>query len=809
MPTIARDLRLALRTLGRSPGFSAIAVLAFALGIGANSAIFSVVNSVLLHPLAYAEPERLVVAEHAGPSPVAPATFLDWRRQSTTFQDMAAAQAWGGSLRGAERPESIVGLRVTGNMFALLGVPPAKGRTFTPADDRADAQPVVVISNSLWQRKFNSADDAIGRDIVIDDVTHTVVGVMPPSFRFAPYWVTKAEIWAPFILADRVTDRVGKSVRVFARLKPGVTPERAQAEMTAIMNRLAQQYPESSAKETVSIVSLHERVIGGVRPMLWVLLGTVGFVLMIACANVANLMLARASGQRRDVAVRLALGASRWQLARQSITESGSLALLGGIAGLALAYALIHTLTTLLPPDTLPRQREIGLDLDVVLFGAITSVLTGIVAGLIPAWHSAHGNVGDALKEGGRGGSEGKGAHRTRSFLVMAEIALAFVLLIGAGLMIRSFASLLSLDPGFDPSNLLSVEISVAGTKQSEPSRRAHFYREVLERISNLPGVQSASAINHAPITGDVWGTRYRIEGRAEPLPGEWPSAVYRVAEPRYFATMRTRIVQGRDFTADDNLQAQPVVIVNESLARKHWHKGDALGKRIMTGDSTRRLTIVGIVRDVKQADWQANPRDELYFPLGQSEDYLTRKARHYEAITLLIRTHNDPSGKIASVLQAIESSDPSVLISNATTMHRAVANNTWRSRLALFLLAAFAIVALALAITGIYGVISHAVSMRTHEIGVRIALGARSSQVLAECLLQNLAPVIAGTFAGGVCAAALSRLMVTMLYGVKPTDPLTYVSVVALMLGAGLFAAFWPALQASRVDPLVALRRL
>jgi predicted permease len=807
MSSLVRDLRIGLRMLSKSPGFSAVAVLAFALGIGANSAIFSVVNSVLLRPLDYADPERLVVAEHAGPSPVAPATFLDWKQQSTSFEQIAAAQAWGGSLRTAERPQSLVGLRVSANMFSLLGVPALKGRTFMPDEDHDGAPNVVVISHALWQRTFGGASDIVGREIVIDDKTYSVVGVMPPSFQFAPFWITNAEIWSPFVFGERKTDRTGKSVRVFARLKHGVAVERAQAEMTTIMNRLAQQYPEENAKDTVAVVPLRERVVGDVRPLLLVLLGTVAFVLLIACANVANLMLARASGRRREVAVRLALGASRWQLARQSVTESGMLATIGGGIGLVLAYSLVHALIVVLPPATLPRQREIGVDLTVVFFSAALSMLTGVLAGLIPAWHSSRGDVSDALKEGGRGRSEGKRAHRTRSILVVTEMALAFVLLIGAGLMVRSFSRLLSLDPGFDPANLLTLNVSVSGTRQAVPARRAQFYRDVLDRVANTPGVQSASAVNHPPITGDVWGMRFRVEGKPEPQPGEWPVAVYRVAHAGYFGTMRTQIVAGRDFTLQDTLTSPRVVIVNEALALKHWPDGDAVGKRIANGDGTNWLSIAGVVKNVKQADWQANPREEVYFPLLQSEEYLTREARHYESLSIVVRVSDNPAGQIGSVRRAIESVDPNVLVSNAMPMERAVANNTWRPRLSLFLLGAFAFVALILAVTGIYGVISHAVSLRTHEIGIRMALGASSRDVLGQSLLHSLAPLAIGIAIGVGLAIVMTRVMSTMLYGVKATDVVTFVSVAMLMLSAGLLAAFWPALRAARVDPTIALR--
>jgi putative ABC transport system permease protein len=783
-----------------------VAVLAFALGIGANSAIFSVVNSVLIKPLNYSEPDRLVVAEHVE-GPVAPATFLDWKQDSNSFEQMAAAQAWGGSLRTSGPPEPVIGLRVSANMFTLLGVAPAIGRTFSREEDRDGSEPVVVLSHALWQRSFGGAKDIVGRRIEIDSVGYTVIGVMPESFQFAPFWITNAEIWTPFSLGERKTDRMGRSVRVFAKLKRGVTADQARAELSTIMARLAQEYPDSSAKLGVSLLPLRERVVGGIRLMLVVLLGTVGFVLLIACANVANLMLARAAGRRREIAVRLALGASRWQLARQAITESTLLAALGGAIAIAMAYAGVYALESILPPGAMPRQSELKIDPESLIFTTLLSIVTGIATGFLPAWHFSKGDIHDALSQGSRSGTENPRSHRTRSLLVISEIALAFVLLIGAGLMLRSFARLLSLNPGFDPSNLLSLQLSVSGTRQADPARRGLYYQEVLGRVRSVPGVQLASAINHPPITGDVWGTRFRLEGRPEPVAGEWPSAVYRMAYPGYFAAMRTPILRGRDFTANDDLKSPRVAIVNESLARRFWPREDPVGKRIGNAPGTEWFNVIAVVHDVKQADWQGDPREEIYFPLLQSEHYLFRDARHYEFLNLVVRVDADAAGKAASVRNAVESIDPNVLVSNVISMERAVAQNLWRPRLSLLLLGSFGVLALVLSITGTYGVISHAVSQRTHEIGIRMALGAARRDVLVMALRQSLVPVLIGIASGGAAALAMTQVMSSMLYQVTPTDPATFAGVAALMFAAGLFAALWPALRASRVDPMTALR--
>ena len=813
MATLVRDLKRAARTLAKSPGFAAIAVLAFALGIGANTAIFSAVNAVLLRPLGYADAERLVMIEHAGPSPVAPATFVDWKAQARSFSGMIAAVAWGGSLRGTGRPEALIGMRVSGETFAFLGVPAMLGRTFTAEEDAVGGPPVVVIAHSLWQRSFGGAADIVGRKIEIDAAPYTVVGVMPEGFQFAPVWVTRAEVWRPLQVAGVAADRDGQRLRVFARLKPGVEVARARAEMTAIMERLARQYPDTSARKGVSVEPLRDRVVGSVQTMLLVLLGTVGFVLLIACANVANLMLARAAGQRREMAVRRALGATRWQLARQSMTEGAVLAVCGGALGVGLAYAGVAALRAVLPPGAMPRQQELGVEWLALAFTAGLSVLTGLVAGVFPALQFAGADVNEGLKEGGRGGSEGRSGNRMRGALVTVETSLAFVLLMGAGLMLRSVGELLTLDPGFDAKGLLSMEVSVAGTRQAAPALRANYYREVMERIRATPGVAAVSAINHAPLTGDVWGTRFRIVGRPDPRPGEWPAVVYRVAWPGYFDVMRTPMVRGRGFSDRDTMESPKVVMVNEAAARRYWAGEEAVGQRVWASGET--WTVVGVVRNLKQGNWLDAPQAEMYFPVLQSAEYLARDARHYQALSFVVRAAGD-AGAIAggdagalagSVRQAIESVDANVLVSGVTTMEDAVDRQLWRQRLSLLLLGAFGVVALALAVTGIYGVIAQAVSQRTHEIGIRMALGAARGDVAWLAVRQGLAPVVVGIAAGAVLALALTRWMEAMLYGVRPGDPATFVGVAGVMCVAGIFAAFWPARRAARVDPGVALR--
>lgn len=805
-----RDIRVGLRALRKSPGLAIAAILAFALGVGANAAIFSIVYSVLLRPLGYQDPSRLVVLDHSMSLPVAPATYLDWKRQAHSFSAMAAAQKWGGALRTATQPEAISGLQVSADMFSMLGARAILGRTFAPDEDRPGRPLVVVLEWSLWQREFGGRNDVLGQQVVINGNTYSVVGVMPDGFRFAPYWVTDAEIWTPMILGPRETDRDGRSLRIFARLRPGVKMDQAQAEMTAIMNRLAEAYPASSAKLVAAVTPLNDRVVGKVRPMLLTLLGAVGFVLLIACLNVASLMLARAAARRREIAVRLAIGATRWHITRQAITDGVLFSITGGAIGLLLAVAAVNAISNLLPPGSMPRQDELGVGVTAICFAAVLSLVCGTLSGLMPAWQSSRADLNEALKQASRSGTATGHVLRARGWLVAGEMALAFVLLTGGGLLLHSFARLLSLDAGFAPDHLLTMQISVAGTGQAPAPRREEFYREIMTKVAALPGVQAVSAINHLPISGDAWGTDYRIDGQPMPQPGEFPSAVYRVVEPGYFHAMQTPLLAGRDFSERDNLSGARVVIVNQSVARRHWPGGNAIGGRIITSRSDEgvvALTVVGIVHDLKQQDWQAVPDEELYFPFLQSRDFLEGVRPHVTSFGFVVRTAGDPAAIAVQVENVVHALDRSVLVFGVTTMKGAIARSIWRQRLSLLLLGLFSLVALLLAVTGIYGVVSHSVEQRTPELGIRMALGADRGAILWLAVRQGMMPVWIGAIAGVALALILGRLMTAMLFEVKPADPLTFAGVTAVLLIAGLAANWRPALRASRVDPMVALR--
>jgi putative ABC transport system permease protein len=565
MEALWQDLRYTARTLLNNPGLTALAIVVLALGIGANTGIFSVVNSVLLKPLPYREPDRLVVALHSGQFPVSPADYLDYKRDVPAFEGMAAAEGWGGSLRGAEKTEVVSAMRVSANMMSMLGVEPLIGRFFTPDEDQPGAHPVILLSYGLWQRRFGGDLRILGQTINLTGKSYSVIGVMPPSFRFAPFWQTQAELWAPLLLADRINDRGGRSLRVFARLKPRVSIRQAQAGMDAVATRLAAAYPRTNAKLGISVVALHEKVVGPIRSTLFILLGMVTFVLLIACANVSNLLLTQAIARRKEMALRLAVGASRLRLIRQLLTESIFLATLGGIGGFLNARWAVALLVAILPKASLPRQQEIGIDANVFVFTLLLSIITGLVFGLAPAFQVFRSDLNESLKQDGRGSTRGAGQRRTQSLLIVAEVSLALVLLAGAGLMIRTMSRLNAVDAGFNPHNVLTLDVSVGGTAHSGPA----LFKQVAEELASIPGVQAVGAINHLPIGGDIWTLGYTIQGRPAPPPGEGFGAAYRVVRPGYFDAMQLPLTRGRDITERDNERSPAVVIINEAMARR------------------------------------------------------------------------------------------------------------------------------------------------------------------------------------------------------------------------------------------------
>ncbi|MGH9309656.1 MAG: ABC transporter permease, partial [Vicinamibacterales bacterium] len=623
MDSLIRDVRYGIRVLLREPVVTLLAVLALTLGIGATTAVFTVVNSVLLRPLPYESPERLVVALH-GPTasaPVSPADFLDYRRDARSFERLGAAQAWGATLTGGERPERIPGLRVSDNLFALLGVAPEIGRTFAPGEDQPGRDRVVVLSHGLWQRRFGGDRSIVGHAVQLDGEPYDVIGVMPASFRFAPFWQTRAEMWTPLSLAARLDDRSGRSLRVFGRLGNGVSVAAAQTEMSAIAARLARTYPQTNAGMSITVRPLLDKVVSGIRGTLLALMAMVAFVLLIACANVANTLLARASGRQREVAVRAAIGATRARIVRQLVTESLVLATLGCAGGLALAFWGVQWLLAALPAGSLPRQQEVAFDLRVFAAASVATLATGLAAGFGPAVQLLRSGIAGMMPDGGRGSTDSPGRKRFRGALIAGEMTLALVLLVGAGLMARTMMKLSAVDPGFRTADIAAASISLAGTPHAQPAARHAAFTRVRGRLGALPGVRSVSAINHLPLAGDVWSLDYWIEGRPKPNSGQEWSAVYRIVQPGYFATMGLPLLAGRDISDADHADAPPVAIVNRAMAERRWPGESAIGRRIFlpgVSNEQRPVTIIGIAANARQSDWTGAPDDEVYLSYPQ-----------------------------------------------------------------------------------------------------------------------------------------------------------------------------------------------
>jgi putative ABC transport system permease protein len=802
-----QDARYAARMLVKNPAFSCAAILALALGVGANTAIFSVVNAVLLRPLPYHEPDRLVVLLHGANNPVAPANYLDWRQQNHVFSETGAAEFWTPNLADEDRPEHLWAMKLTPSMFPVLGVEPLLGRTFAADEDNPGRDQEVVLSYRIWQRRFGGDPGILGRIIKLNGKPYAIIGVMPKSFRFAPFWATKAELWAPMAFGDRAASRTGNSLRVFARLRPGVTIDQARAEMGNITARLEQQFPGSN--RDVHVYDLEEHVVGSIRPALLILLGAVGFVLLIACTNVAHMLLARAAARKKEIAVRIALGARRSRLVRQFLTESLMLSIIAGGAGFLLGIWGVRILLAM-TPVTMPSLEAIPLDWHVLMFTLGISMLTGIGFGLAPALQGSLLDLAHGLKENERGSTEGLRRNRLRNLLIVSEFSLALVLLVGAGLLVRTFVALGQIDPGFDPKNVLTMIVSVAGTSEQDPSRRGAFFQELLGRVRGNPIVESASAINHIPIAGDLWGYPFYIEGQAPLPPGDRQSAVYRVVAPHYFATMKARLVRGRDFTDTDQKNAPGVIIINETLANKYFPGSNPVGKRMSLTEGLSKaewLTVVGVVRDIHQEDWTSEIDNEVYVPYLQNKDYLESDSFAMSYLTLVVRTRSDAAAFAPEIKSIVSALDKDVPVSEVQTMDDVVAMVNSQPRFLMVLIGSFALVALALAAVGIYAVMSYSVSRRTNEIGIRMALGARQADVLKLVVSQGMTVALIGAGVGIAGALLLVRVMKSLLYGVQPTDPLTFLLVPAVLCGTALLATWLPARRAAKVDPMRALR--
>jgi len=798
-----QDLRYGLRMLMRSPGFTLVAVLALALGIGANSAIFSVVNTVLLRPLPYKNPDALVMVwdeqTYLGfpKDTPSPANFLDWREQNTVFEGMAAIAQRSFNLTGAGEPERFDGRRVSANLFSLLGVEPQLGRAFTVDEDKPGSH-VVILSHSMWQRRFGGDATIIGRALNLNGEAYTVVGVMPRSFQFP---TQQDQFWVPIAFsADEASERGSHYLEVIARMKPGVTLQRARAEMSTIAARLEKQYPEQNMRIGSVVTALHEEVVGNIKPALLILLGAVGFVLLIACANVANLLLARAAVRQKEISLRLALGASRTRLIRQFLTESVLLAGLGGIVGLLCSLAGIRVLKRFIP-DTISQVQEINIDSKVLFFTLLVSLAIGFIFGLAPAMQASNFNLNEALKEGGRDSGASVRGNRIRALLVMAEVAVSFVLLIGAGLLINSFFHLRALDPGFRVDHLLTAKIELSELKYPDKERRAPFYNELLRRVSTLPGVESAAVAGNLPFTYNGDSMVIAIEGRADPPPDQRLDVVYRAIGPGYFSTMGIKMVQGRDFNEQDKSDSVQAVVISEKTARHYWPGENAIGKRLKPGLTTSEgpwREVIGIVKDTRQNDFVAPPKMQMYFVHTQINSFAPN--------ALAVRTSINPLSLATSVRNAVWEIDKDQPVSNIRSMDEIVSEAVARQRFSTLLLGVFAGLALVLAAVGIYGVMSYSVAQRTREIGIRMALGAQRSDVLKLTIANGLKLVGTGLIIGLAAAFALTRVMASLLFGVSATDPITFVTISLVLMSVALVASYIPALRATKVDPMVAL---
>jgi putative ABC transport system permease protein len=802
---LLHDLRYAARLQRKNPAFTIIAIIALALGIGANTAIFSVVNTVLLRPLPYKDPERLVMVwedatkqGYPRDTPAA-ANFVDWRDQSQNFEGMAAIADESFNVTGSGDPERLEGRRVSATMFPLLGVEPQIGRVFTAAEDQSGAQRVVVLSYPLWQRRFGGDPGIIGQSLTLNGESYVVVGVMPARFQFPS---SDDQAWVPIALTQQdAGNRNRHYLQVLGRLKPGVSLTQAQSEMSTIAARLQQQYPQSNAELGAVVQPLQEHLVGDIKPALLVLLGAVGLVLLIACANVANLLLARAAVRQKEIAVRVALGAKRSRLIRQFLTESVLLSTLGGLVGLAIAYGGLILLKAFIP-ENISQAREISIDVKVLAFTFLVSVATGLIFGLAPAIQAARFNQIDTLKEGGRDAATGGSGQRLRGLLVTAEVAISLVLLIGAGLLINSFLRLRNVDPGFRTDNLLTMKIVLPEPKYEEMARRSAFYTELVNRVQSLAGVRSAAVTSNLPLYRQGNSISIGIEGQPAPPPGQERIVVTRIISPGYLDTMSIPVLRGRGLTEQDTETTPNVVVVSETMARRYWPGEDAVGKRIAVGRIRKPedwVQVVGVAKDVRQFELNAEPKPQMYLTY--------RQMGFFDSRDLVVKTDVDPASMAATVRKAVWEIDKDQPVSNIQTMDQILAESIARQRFSMLVLAIFAAVALVLAGVGIYGVMSYSVAQRTHEIGIRMALGAQTGAVLKLAVGYGMKLVIAGIAIGLIAAFALTRVMSTLLFGVTATDPTTFALISLLLIAVAVLASYVPARRATRVNPIIALR--
>jgi putative ABC transport system permease protein len=800
LDSLRQDVRFSLRTFARKPAFFALAVLTLALGIGANTAIFSVVNAVLLRPLPYRDSQRLVqIWEHrprqSRPrNPVSPADFYDWRAQNQAFEMVASYLNFRANLTQAGTPERLVEGRVSAGFFPMLGVEPIMGRVFSADEEAFGKHRVAILSEGLWKRRFGADPQVVGKTVPLDGEPYTIIGVLPASFRFATSDGDSPVIWVPLALPPaQKENRALHFLEVIARLKPGVTLEQARGDMSAVAKRLEGVYQVNTGHQT-NVFSLYEETVGGVRQSLFVLLAAVAFVLLIACANVANLLLLRATSRRKEIAIRAAIGAGRWRAIRLLLVESLTLALIAGALGAVAAILFVPALTALAPANS-PRMAEVAIDRGALLFTFAISLLTGLGFGVVPAFQVSNISLQETLKEAGRSDMKGKGQSGVRRALIVGEVAIAVLLLVGAGLLIRSLAAMRNVPAGFDPDNVLTVEIILPRTRYTSPERVSQFVASLSSRLKALPGVLSVGAVQALPGSGGAGSTFFGIEGRPQP-PGQGFNTGYNTASAGYFETMKIPLLDGRSFTEEDAGAAGNSVLINSAMAREFWPDEDSpVGKQITAAN--QELTIVGVVGDTRQSGPDKPARPEMFYPISANT-----------ILTFVIRTASaDPLRLAGPVRAEVMALDPEQPLAAVRTMEQVLEQSTRLTRFTTFVLAGFAAVALLLAVVGLYGVMAFLVAERFHEIGVRMALGAGRRSVVAMVLRQGMVLVAAGLVTGAAAALALTRLMSALLFNVSAQDPMTIVAVSMVLMITAAAACYIPARRAASIDPLTAVR--
>ena len=797
MPSLRQDLKYGIRVLFKKPSFTAVVVLTLALSISATTVVFSVVNALLLRSLPYSNPDQLVnvwsVFKTNNKAYASAANFREWKERNTSFQNLAAYDLVKLNLTGGDRPESVDVSLIPANLFPLLGVQPARGRGFQPEEEQPGNR-VAIISDGLWQRRFAADPSALGKTLLLDGDSYSIVGIMPPGFSFPE----KIDVWLPLSFTpEELADRGYNHLIVVGRLKPGVDLRQAQAEMSAIADEQARLYPNENAGRSMRLVTFQENLVGDIRMALWILSGAVVLVLLIACANIANLLLARATSRQKDIAIRIGLGASRRHLIQQLLTESLLLSLLGGAIGLIFAYGGLQILTTV-GPANIPRLSEVGIDGRVLVFTLVVSILTGIIFGLTPALQATKPDINECLKEGQRGSSGGSNSARVRNWLVVTEMALALILLIGSGLLIKSFMLLWQVEPGFNPHNVLTMAIAPSPPKYNSRADLVTLCQRLTQQLSTAPGVEAVGIVNQLPFSGRNLGLNFSVVGQPPAKPEDTASASFRSVSPGYLQAMGIPLKYGRDFNEHDTRDTTPVALINETLAQHYFPNESPIGKQLNIEGQQKPREIVGIIGNVKQIKLDAEGRAEIYvpflqFPLG--------------SMNIVVRTKTDPGSMTSAVLQQISQVDPDQPVFQVKTMDQYLAESMAQRRLSTILLGAFAALALVLAAIGVYGVLSYLVSQRTHEIGIRMALGASQRDIVKLVVGRGMWLSFLGIAFGIAAALLLTRIMTSLLYGISASDPLTYIGISLLLAIVALLACLIPARRAIKVDPIIALR--